>query len=68
MTVTNRCSVCSKKVKIDYFTCKCDPEAKFCQTHKYPFLHDCAIDSKQQHKEKLQKSNVKVAPQKIELM
>jgi predicted nucleic acid binding AN1-type Zn finger protein len=63
---TNRCNVCNKKVKIDYFTCKCDINAKFCQEHKYPFMHDCSVDAKSKQREKLEKTNIKVVPQKLE--
>ncbi len=65
MSKSNRCVVCSKKTGINYFTCKCNEEHKFCSEHKFPFTHNCTINKAQDHKDRLTKLNIRVAPEKL---
>ena len=60
----SRCDTCRCKVRLDYFTCKCDPELKFCALHKYGFEHGCTIDHLKLQKKLLSTMVVKVEPPK----
>ena len=51
----NRCTVCARKVGIDYFTCRCDPLVKFCHRHRFPYEHNCWLDVKKEHQTKIMK-------------
>ncbi len=52
-----RCSICNIKVGIDYFDCSCDPSKTFCNTHRFPFSHNCTKNCKLDHKNQLKKNN-----------
>ena len=41
-----RCAVCLKKVGVNYFECKCNPERHYCAQHRFPFEHHCSLDVK----------------------
>ena len=60
----SRCAMCHCKVRLDFFTCKCEPELKFCAAHKYGFEHGCSIDRSKLQKQLLSASIVKVEPPK----
>ena len=55
-----RCKVCKRKTGINFFECKCDTQAVFCDTHRYNFAHECTIDIKKQHKIILVEQNPKI--------
>ena len=65
---SSRCTCCNKKTGIDYYTCKCNSEAKFCAEHKFPFAHHCTIDQAKQQRDKLTQLNTKLVPQKFTTM
>jgi len=59
-----RCGICKKKLTLfNEFICKCD--GLFCSVHMYPYEHECKIDHKKNHIDRLEKENPKVAPDKI---
>jgi len=60
---TNKCNLCSKKVGILGYKCKC--ESTFCKSHRLPEDHDCDYDFKQASKAKLAKENPVVMASKI---
>lgn len=62
----NRCQFCSKKVGLTFFACKCDDNAMFCSSHRYPHSHNCSFDHQQQQKNKLALNNPLVAHDKLE--
>jgi len=69
--MTNRCYTCKRKVKLDFYECKCctslDREKIFCSEHRFPFAHECANDeSYSSNLKKLTKDNPKVVGKKIE--
>ncbi len=63
---SKRCHVCSKKVGIDIYTCKCDTSLIFCNNHRFPFEHKCNVDHINNNQKILQKSNYKVVAEKFE--
>jgi hypothetical protein len=58
-----RCWVCSKKVGLLGFACRCG--YKYCGLHRYPEQHECAADFRGQDRKKLAAANPQVAPQKL---
>ncbi len=58
-----RCWVCSKKVGLLGFACRCG--YKYCGLHRYPEEHECAADFRGQDRKKLAAANPQVAPQKL---
>jgi len=64
--MSNKCFVCQKKVKLDYYECKHCPSKIFCTEHRYPFAHNCINKEFLNHKERLIKNNPKVYQEKIE--
>ncbi len=64
----NRCSICNIKIGLDYYTCSCNSEFKFCSTHRFPFEHNCSKDCKQENKKELEKQNPIVKCKKIEVI
>jgi hypothetical protein len=52
-----RCTICKKKVGMDFFNCKCDAEALFCSAHRLPHNHNCTYDHKKDQKAKVEKQN-----------
>jgi len=60
---TNKCNLCSKKVGILGYKCKC--ESTFCKSHRLPEDHECDYDFKQASKLKLAKENPVVMASKI---
>jgi hypothetical protein len=63
-----RCKICTKKVRTNSYTCKCDPESVFCDAHKYGFAHNCTISKFQENKQSLQKALPIVKASKIQLI
>lgn len=61
--MTNRCTVCNKKVGLIPFTCKCNDSFKFCSKHRLD--HDCTFDYKKEQLDKLMKENPKIVAPKI---
>ena len=61
--MTNRCTVCNKKVGLIPFTCKCNDSFKFCSKHRLD--HDCTFDYRKEQLDKLMKENPKVVAPKI---
>jgi len=60
----NRCYICSKKLGITGFECRC--RYVFCAQHRYMEQHDCRYDIKSLHRKKLQKENEEIRAAKIE--
>lgn len=59
-----RCNKCNKKIKSSLpVQCKC--EHFFCNLHRLPFDHDCNFDYINNYKQKLEKTNIKIIPEKI---
>ena len=59
-----RCFVCSKKVGLTGFTCRC--KYVFCGTHRYADKHDCQIDYKSLGREEVAKHNPAVVASKVD--
>ena len=59
----NRCDVCSKRVGLTGFTCRC--KRLFCSEHQYPDEHACEIDYKKLGRDQLKKANPVVVAEKI---
>ena len=38
----NKCNICNKRLKLTAIPCKCN--LLFCDSHKYPELHDCSFN------------------------
>jgi predicted nucleic acid binding AN1-type Zn finger protein len=66
--MNNKCCVCQKKVKIDYYECKYCENKKFCSSHRFPFAHTCINKEFDNHKERILKDNPKLQQQKIEVI
>ena len=64
-TKSKRCAVCNKKVGLDGYECKCNKDKLYCPTHRYPFAHNCSIDTHLQHKQLLLQTNPKVTANKV---
>uniref|UniRef100_A0A915M5V3 Zinc finger protein n=1 Tax=Meloidogyne javanica TaxID=6303 RepID=A0A915M5V3_MELJA len=60
----NRCQVCSKRVGLTGFDCRCG--GLFCATHRYDNAHSCTYDYKTVGREQLRKSNPQVVSEKIQ--
>jgi len=61
----NRCWKCKKKMTLaGQFACKCG--YTFCAKHRYADSHECDVDHKKKHKDKLAKQNQVVAFKKVE--
>jgi predicted nucleic acid binding AN1-type Zn finger protein len=59
----SRCHVCKKKTSIIAFTCKCNPDLKFCSKHRLD--HNCTYDYFKENKEKLIKDNPLISHDKV---
>ena len=60
-----RCGICRKKLTIfTEFECKCSK--KFCGLHRLPVDHNCNINIKKNHKDKLKILNPKIEIKKID--
>lgn len=59
----NRCHMCSKKLGLLPFECKCG--GSFCTTHRYIEEHNCTFDWKQEGLERLKEDNPQVVADKI---
>ena len=56
-----KCIVCKRKRMIVEGKCG----APTCLKHQYPDMHECSVDPKQRHKDKLKKQLVKVEARKV---
>ena len=59
----NQCNYCNKKLKLEYFECKCNNI--FCSTHRYSYMHNCSFDHKKNYQKILQEKNPVVIANKI---
>jgi len=59
----NRCWVCSKKLGITGFECRC--RYVFCAAHRYMEQHECSYDIKSLHRKKLKRENEEIRAAKI---
>ncbi|GMH33491.1 hypothetical protein BSKO_01325 [Bryopsis sp. KO-2023] len=59
-----KCGVCSKKVGLTGFPCKCG--RMFCGAHRYAEAHDCAFDHKTSERQRLAEDNPLVQASKLE--
>ncbi|KAI3828855.1 hypothetical protein L1987_02965 [Smallanthus sonchifolius] len=62
--VSNRCLICSKKVGVMGFKCKCGDT--FCGSHRYPEKHDCEFDFKRTGREAIAKANPVIKADKMD--
>src|SRR3989304_5494447 len=53
--IPNRCKICSKKLGLIPFICRC--KGQFCALHRYSHNHNCDFDYQQMEKERLEKEN-----------
>jgi hypothetical protein len=58
ITLLNRCYQCNKKLKMIYFTCRCNHN--FCIKHQYSHSHNCSYNAIKAKKEEIIKNNPKV--------
>jgi len=58
-----RCQECNKKLKLIYFTCKCDRQ--FCIVHQNPHSHKCDYDYKKEKSKELITNNPKLTSKLI---
>lgn len=58
-----RCVTCKKKVGIYGFSCKCN--GYYCTEHRYPEVHECTFDYKNEGRNKLTRENPTVVAAKI---
>ena len=58
-----RCYYCNKKLKMIYFTCKCNHN--FCINHQYPHSHNCEFNNKKLCQEKIKINNPIMIHQKV---
>ena len=65
-SLKNRCHICHKKIHLDFYTCKCNPELKLCSTHRYSFAHNCTISQLDLNKQKLLKENIVIKRSQLE--
>eukprot|EP00095_Tigriopus_kingsejongensis_P010378 maker-scaffold251_size238241-snap-gene-1.17 protein:Tk10378 transcript:maker-scaffold251_size238241-snap-gene-1.17-mRNA-1 annotation:"calmodulin-binding transcription" len=63
---SKRCGVCSKKLGITAFPCRC--EGFFCPTHRYSEEHDCSYNYKVFGKLEILQSNPKVVAEKTNFL
>jgi len=59
----SRCKVCSKKLGLTGFSCRCDPENQFCALHRQD--HGCTFDYNAQQKVDVALNNPVVKGEKI---
>jgi len=62
----SRCHVCSKRVGLNFFKCRCDSEFLFCSTHRLPHSHSCTFNIKALHQHNLSKQNPEIKKDKFE--
>jgi predicted nucleic acid binding AN1-type Zn finger protein len=60
-----RCHYCNKKLKMIYFTCKCN--YKFCDKHLNPHSHKCSYDAKRAKSEEIKKNNPKLGSKIVKI-
>lgn len=58
----SRCHLCRKKTLI---LTKCACEVNYCLTCRYPDVHKCTFDFKEQAKKTLEKNNPLIAGEKL---
>lgn len=58
-----RCYYCNKKLKMIYFTCKCNHN--FCINHQNPHSHNCEFNNKKLYQEKIKVNNPQTIYQKV---
>ena len=58
-----RCAVCSKKIGLTGFKCRCGES--FCGSHRYPEQHDCEFDFKSAGREAIKRANPVVKTDKL---
>ena len=62
---SSRCKICNKKLRLDFYLCACDENAKFCDQHKFAFAHACSLNKFELHKTELGNKLVKCDKQKM---
>jgi predicted nucleic acid binding AN1-type Zn finger protein len=60
-----RCHYCNKKLKMIYFTCKCNH--KLCEKHLNPHSHKCSFDAKKTKSEEIKKNNPKLGSKIVKI-
>jgi hypothetical protein len=61
-----RCTVCKKKLTLDYFSCKCSDDIILCAQHRLPHAHGCTYDHRKDQQSKIEKQNPVVKHDKLE--
>ena len=59
----NRCGICSKKVGIMGWDCKCG--GKFCSDHRYAEAHECTFGHQEANRERLEKQLARCVADKL---
>ena len=62
----NRCAQCEKKVGLLGFDCKCN--STFCSAHRYPYSHNCPVDTHAAAKDNLRRLNPAVQVEKMDTL
>ena len=60
----SHCKICGKSVGIFGFECRC--KNMYCTKHRIPELHECTYNFKQNGKQLLESTLIKVTKNKIE--
>jgi hypothetical protein len=66
MSQEKKCNVCQKRVRTDWYTCKCSVAFVFCANHKYPFAHNCTINKFTENQKQLQDKLILVQKDKLQ--
>ena len=60
---SKRCHQCNKKLKMIYFTCRCNH--MFCVVHQNPHSHNCSFNNKKICQEIIKEQNPQTTHQKV---
>lgn len=62
--IKKKCKSCNKRLSLsNEFTCKCT--GIYCGKHKYPDMHDCKFDHKENWTKQLKENNPQVIAEKV---
>ena len=59
----NNCPICNKRLKLTAIKCKCN--IYYCDTHRYPEMHDCSYNYIVAEQDSIKKNNPKIIPLKV---
>lgn len=63
-SMSNRCTICRKKLGLTPFVCRCD--RSFCTLHRHSEAHACPFDYKAHHRQALARANPAVVAKKVD--